>query len=352
MFLSRLSSSSSSFLPHCNNILCRAGFESSTSCLPRFIPSPRPWWSVQGFPPWHPRLLHSHLSAQQVSATRSLHPGTFNGSCRSFYTTAGLMMERPDRDRGPPYKRRKSAEGRRSVVEKEGHRAAVAGATGCQEKDGRREYQHQDPSAGRHPLQNQHFTDGSRDRGKNGAGKNVSRENLRDKDVDRTKNWNKNRPWKDSTSQDETPKKKSEHQQGGCKDPQTGASRTQTPKSRPEQDAGYRQKPKPNPWFKDRGPGKEGEHHRNTKGPEEKLRDKSGDGGQGRGLLPQPRNTTPPSNPWQVAGASKQPPPPGTSPPDHQHDEATSVKREFVLQGFCLITLHMIIHFPKQRTCF
>lgn len=293
MFLSWLSSS---FLPHCKAILSR---------LPRFIPAPHPWWSEQGFHPWHPRL------PQRVFGTRTLHSGTFSGSFRSVYTTAGLMMERPDRDRGPPYKRRKSAE-ERSVEEREGRRAAVTGGT---THDGRRE--HQDPRE-RHRRPHQHCTDERRDGGRIEAGRNV----------DRTNYWNKNRPWKDGTSQDQTPNKKRDHWQEGRKDPQTAASRTQTLKSRPEQE------PKPNPWFKDRDPGKEQQHHRNKKGPEETLRDKSGDVGQGRGLLPQPSNATRPSNPWQVAGASRQPHPPGSSPSDGQWDEATSVKREFVLQGF------------------
>ncbi|XP_026197805.1 protein angel homolog 2 isoform X2 [Anabas testudineus] len=333
MFLSQLSSSSSSFLPRSHLILCRAGFKSSTtpSYLPHFIPAPRPWSSVRGFPPWHPRLHHSYPPAQQVFTIRTSHhqninPGILSDRCRSFYTTASLMTELPHRDRGPPYKRRKSTEEKRNAGEREGHRAAVAGATESKVKDGRREHQHQDPSTSRHPQPNQHFRDGSRHRGTNGAEKEVSRETIRDKDVERTKYWNKNRSRKDSTSHDETQhRRRTEHQQGGCKDSQTGGFRTQTHKSRPEQDAGYMQKPKPNPWFKDRSGEKQVEHHRNTR-PEEKLRDKSGDRGQGRGFLTQPSNTIHPSNPWRVAEANKQPPPPGTSPPDRQQDEATPVK--------------------------
>lgn len=272
------------------------------------------------------------------------------------------MMEHPDRERGPPHKRRKSAEEKRSVEEREGHRAAAAaGATGGKEKYGRRDHQHQDPSAGRHSRPNQHFIDGSQDRKKNGAGKDVNRENIRDKDVERTKNWNKNRMRKDSTSRDETLNRgRSEHQQGGYKDSQTGGSRTQTPKSKPEQDPGYVQKPKPNSWFKERCTEKQREHHRNTKGPEEMLSGISSDGGKWTEILSQTCNTTHPSNPWHVGEANRQPSPPGTSSPDRLQDKATPVKRKFTLSSFvsfnfCAIlniVMYAAKHFPKQSTCF
>lgn len=306
MFLRQLSSFGSSFLPRSLPPLCRAGFRSSSassSYLPWFSPAPHPWSSLWGFPPWPPRLPASHPAAHQVFSGRPLHPriinpGNFGGSWHPFSTSAGLMMERPDRDREPPHKRRKSAEERRSAEERE----------------------HRGGAAGHHP--NHHFRDGSRDKGKNGAGKGVRGENSRDKDVERTKS--KDRQRKDS-ARDGTPNRgKSEHQQGGHKDSQPASSRTQTPKTKPVQDKVHMHRP--NPWFKDRAAEEQGQG-----------RDRGQGGGQWTGLhsqpcsTPHPPNPSKPPNPWQVAGATRQPPPPGTCPPVGQEEDVKPVKGEFTL---------------------
>uniref|UniRef100_A0A3Q3EVN5 Angel homolog 2 (Drosophila) n=1 Tax=Labrus bergylta TaxID=56723 RepID=A0A3Q3EVN5_9LABR len=115
MFLRQLSSS---FLPHSRPALCRAGF-SGASYLPHFLPAPHPWWSAQRFPPRPPGLPPSHPAAHQVYSGRTFHTlsiysSDFGGSRRSFHASAGLMMERHDRDRGPPQKRRKSVEEKRT----------------------------------------------------------------------------------------------------------------------------------------------------------------------------------------------------------------------------------------------
>lgn len=79
---------------------------------------------------------------------------------------------------------------------------------------------------------------------------------------------------------------------------------------------------KPNPWFKDRGAEVQGACDMKTKGPEGRFRDRSSDGGEWPGLPSQSCSTALPSNPWQVAGAKRQPPPPGTCPPVRQQDDA------------------------------
>ncbi|XP_076612244.1 protein angel homolog 2 isoform X5 [Chaetodon auriga] len=314
MFLRQLSSSGSSFLPRGRPPLCRAGFRSSSASsfyLPHFIPAPHPWWSLRGFPPWPPRLSRP----RQVFSGRTSHPRSINcgGSWRLFCTSASLMMERPIRDREPPHKRRKSAEEKRSDEEKEGHRVGTAGVTGGKDGGSKREHHHPESSAESRPQPNHCFKDGGRDR--MNSGKGVSRESSRDKE--RTKTTDKARQRKDSTGRDETPNRgRSAHQQGANKDPQPAGSRTQTPKSKPEQDKVPMQKP--NPWFKEKGA-----EERNTKGPGGPLRDRGSDGGQWTGLLSQPRL---PTNPWQVAGANRQPPPPGTCQPVRQQEDLKPLK--------------------------
>lgn len=72
---------------------------------------------------------------------------------------------------------------------------------------------------------------------------------------------------------------------------------------------------KPNPWFTKRGAEEQAGRGRNTTEPEGQLKDRSSDGGQRTGLPSQPWSSTHPPNPWQVAGADSEPPPPGTFPP-------------------------------------
>ncbi|XP_008291596.1 protein angel homolog 2 [Stegastes partitus] len=317
MFLRRLSSFSSSLPPCSHPALSWAGFRSSSASsstyLPHFTPTRHPWSSVQGFPPWPPQLPHSHPSAHQVFTGRTLHPlntyrGPSAGSWRSFYTSAGRMMERPDRDREPPYKRRKSVEEKRGAEEKEGHRGGAPGASGGRSKEGgfRKEHHHQGSNINSSLRSNHHFQDGGRDRGKNGAVKGVSRENSRDKDVERTKVVNKDRQRKDSSSKDGSPHRgRKEHQQGGQQDSQTAGARTQDTVS----------VHKPNPWFKNRGTEELSGLQRYPKGPAEQSRKLGSDGGQWPELVSHPHSTTPQQNPWQVDGAKRQPPPHAVSQP-------------------------------------
>ncbi|XP_036943188.1 protein angel homolog 2 isoform X3 [Acanthopagrus latus] len=342
MFLRQLSSSGSSFLPCSRPALCRAGFRSSGAPSYRpHIPAPHPWWSVRGFPPRPPRLPCSPPPAQQVFSGRTLHPRSIStGSWRSFHTSAGLLMDRTDRDKEPPHKRRKSEEEKRSISEREGHGGGAAGSTGGSKK----EHRHPDSSKDSHPRPNHRFKDGSADRGSSEAGKGLHKENSREKDVERTKTWNKDRQRKDSCDRDETPNRGwSTHHQGGNKDPQTARSRGHTPKSKPEQDEVPPHKP--NPWFKERAAEQQRGSERNTKGPEGQLKDRSSDGGQWPGLPSRPSSTTRPSNPnpWQVAGTNSQPPPPGTCPPGRQQDDvkqSKSLQRHWESLPVCGTDIH------------
>ncbi|XP_026174015.1 protein angel homolog 2 isoform X2 [Mastacembelus armatus] len=322
MFLSRLSSCSCSFLPCPRPAVCSARFRSSTASpnCPHVIPTTPPWWSVQGFPPWRPRLLCSHSSfTGRTLHPQNTNPGFFGSSWRSFCTSADLMMERPDRDREPPHKRRKSTEEKSSVEEKEGHRGGAARATGGKAKDGsyRREHQNLHPSSNTLPEPNHHFRDGSR------AGKVISRESSRGKDGERTKTESQSRQRNDSTGQDETPNRgRSKHQQRV----QTAGPWTQTSKSRSEQDIDSMHKPRPNPWFKDKGAEEQWDHGRPTTGPEDQQRHRGCGEVQWMGLHSKPCSTTHPHNPWQAADSTRQPPPPGTSPAVPQRHKTPPVK--------------------------
>ncbi|KAM9840015.1 protein angel homolog 2 isoform 2-T2 [Aulostomus maculatus] len=89
-----------------------------SSFLPRghpthFTPALSPWWQVQGFPPWPPRLLHP--GARHYFPGRTLNPavnnpGGLSSNRRSLHSSTSLMMDHCDRDQGPPHKRRRSIE--------------------------------------------------------------------------------------------------------------------------------------------------------------------------------------------------------------------------------------------------
>ncbi|XP_059212328.1 protein angel homolog 2 isoform X2 [Centropristis striata] len=292
MFLRQLSSSGSSFLPRSRPPFCRAGFRgrrdlSSSSYLPHFSSAPPPWWRWRGFPPpppppgpprFHP-AAHRGFSGTTFLPRSFHHPGNFGGGWQPFSTSARLMMERPDRDREPPYKRRKSSEERRSATE---HKGGAAGGS-------KRGHHQMEFSSDSRPRPNHHHKDGRE--------KNVSRENSSDKDAGRTKSWTKDRQRRD----DETRHRAETHQQGGRKDSQSANFKTQTSRSKPEQDKVHMNRP--NAWFKDRAA-----EQRDLKpaaaAAEGQFRDRSTDGG-----------TSAPPNPWQVAGANGEPPPPGTGLP-------------------------------------
>lgn len=293
MFLRRLSSLSSSFPPCSLPALSQARFKSNTdssasSFLPQFIPTPHPWWSVPGFPPWPSRLPHSHPSALESFTHRALHPLNINlgdfGACRSFHTSADHLMEFPDRDRGPPYKRRKSGEERKEQnKEKEGPRG---GATEGKEGGSKREHHHLDSRKDGSLRSSHHFNDGTKDRVKNNVGKDVRGETSRDKNVERTKSETKDRQRRESADRDHHHyhRHHHHHQQEGHKESQPVMH-------------------KPNQWFKGRGSQELDGPHRDTKGTSEQQRDGCSDGGQ-------PRSTTCPSNLGQVPGGNTQPSPP------------------------------------------
>ncbi|XP_047430047.1 protein angel homolog 2 isoform X2 [Mugil cephalus] len=274
MFLHRLSSVTSSFRPCSRPAVSWAGFRSSSassfsssssssshpSHLPRFTPAPRPWWSVRGFPPWPPRSPRSP----------SIRPGDAGAS---LHTSAGCRMDRPDRGREPPHKRRKSLEEKRRS---EGDEAKEGGF--------RREQQG-------NVWTNQRHRDGHRDRGRNGA------EN-RDKDVERTKTGVKDRQRKDSSSREDGFRSQSRSEQ---EEARGGGSRTRIKEQETLQ--------KPNPWFK----GRSSEEHGGTRGGAAgRPRDSREDGGRRTSFPLPPHGAVRPPNPWQ--GANREPPPPGVPP--------------------------------------
>lgn len=168
-----------------------------------------------------------------------------------------------------------------STEEKEGHRG---GASRPKDGGSKREHHHLDPRMDGSHQSDYCCKDGSRD------GKGVSR----DKYVGRTKTENKHRDGNMQPKGNREPRHK---------DSQPAAPVTQTSRSRHQQDAD----PKHKPWLKETGSGC-GE---NRRGPQEQSRNRSRDGG----LCSQPFSTVPPTNPWKVAGANRQPPPPRTGLP-------------------------------------
>ncbi|XP_058470229.1 protein angel homolog 2 isoform X2 [Solea solea] len=286
MFRHWLNSSGSSFLLRVCPSLIRAGFRSSSTSsasssfpfLPRFTPTPHPWRSRP--PPPHPYFSGRALHSSNISR------GNFGRSWRSLYTSPGLLMERHDRDREPPHKRRKNEEEKRG--------GKVKGGTSWTE------HRRSDPSVDISPRHNLHFRDGARGRGRSDG---VRWENSREKDVERTKSESKDRQRKDGSSHDG--QWRSKRQQDGHTDSQ---ATTQIPKSRPESDKGPTHKPRPNAWFKE----EQGQCDRKTTAPQEPQRNRSSGHSPRMKLHPQPCSVTHHPNLWQEAGANREPPPPGT----------------------------------------
>ncbi|CAB1433904.1 unnamed protein product [Pleuronectes platessa] len=328
MFLRRVSSS---FLPYYRPL--RSSSASFTS-RPQFIPTPHPW--LAGRAPWPPRPPLAHPTAPQVFPGRTFYPHNISGSgsWRSLHTSAGLLMERVDRDREPPHKRRKSEEEKRRYEGRGGPRGG-AGAAGGGFNDGnaKRERHPLDPSVESRPRPNHHSREGGRDNGKNGAGKCASRENSRAKDAGKTKTGNRDSTGRDGAANQQ----RSKHQQEGHKDSRAAASRTQTPQTKPKQGEVHTNKPKPNPWFKEGGAKQQGVDHRRTRPPEQQLQ--GGGGGPWTRVPSQPcSSNSRPHNPWQRTGDHKQPSPPGTSPPVRHQDAAapvTSLQRHWETSPAC-----------------
>lgn len=317
MFLRQLSSSSSSFLLRSHLALSRAGFRSSgaaSSYLPH-LPAPHPWWSSRGFPPWPPHLPHPRPAASHILLGRTLHPrsinpNNFSGSWRPFFTSAGRRMERADRE--PPHKRRKSAEERRSVEERErpkgGATGATQGAIGGSKKE-----------TDRHPQPNHFFKRGSKSSGSSQPGRGVSKENSSDKSTElgTCRTGDKQQQWRHNAREDQSAKQGISAHHDGPKSSQ--ASRTQLSQSGPEQVSLHRH----NAWFKEKGRGEAG-----AGGREAQKRDSSSEGGQRARIESLPPHNTLPPNPLQRGGAPGEPPPPGTSPPVRQQEDVQPVKRK------------------------
>ncbi|KAK1888740.1 Protein angel like 2 [Dissostichus eleginoides] len=164
------------FLPLRHPPLLRSIYTSSSSSsfhFPPFLPAPPPWWSAQ-FPP-HPPPPSRHFSSCRTFPPQSFtNTSNFRGSC-SFSTSAGLLMERSDRE--PPHKRKKSGE----KEERE--------QKGASNRDRGSKYH---PDSYRDPRSNHRDGDGGR-----------SWENSRDnRDGERTKSWSKDR--QSDNSRDET----------------------------------------------------------------------------------------------------------------------------------------------------
>lgn len=314
MFLRRLMSFSSSFHPRGRPALCwgnsRSGVAYSSSNLQQFIPGSHPWWSVQEFPPWPPRLLHPHPPVRLFFAGRTFQPLNFSrGSWRSLHISAGRMMEFPDREY--PNKRLKNRE------EKGGQ---VGGAP--RETKGRAEEGGSKRDYSLRP--NHHFRVGNHDKTK-------SRDSSMEKHAERTKSEKKG-------SRDGTPNQHS-HPPG---------STTQPPKSKPVPDQVPEHKPnpwfkrkaeeelsqKPNPWFKGRAEGELGGPRWKETGPAEQLKD-GGDDAAKWTLQYNPSTTSQTSNVWQADQVHRPPPSAGTHLP---------VKRTQTL----FYLFHFSCNFPKR----
>ncbi|KAL3052128.1 hypothetical protein OYC64_004811 [Pagothenia borchgrevinki] len=203
------------FLPLRHPPLFRSIYTSSSSHFPPFLPAPPPWWSAQfpPHPPPHPPPPSRHFSSCRTFPPRSFtNTSNFRGSC-SFSTSAGLLMERSDRE--PPHKRKKSAE----KEERE--------QKGASNRDRGSKYH---PDSYRDPRSNHRDGDGGR-----------SWENSREnRDVERTNSWSKDR--QSDNSRDETANER--------RSPSSSRSHSNL-KSKPEQD--HVSRPRANAWFKERG---------------------------------------------------------------------------------------------------
>lgn len=312
MLLRQLSSSSSSFFPRSRPALSRAGFRSSSaasSYLPH-LPTPHPWWSSRGFPPRPPHLPHPRPAASHVLPW-SINPYNFSGSWSPFFTSAGRRMERADRE--PPHKRRKSAEEKRSVEERErpkgGATGTTQGAIGGSKKE-----------TDRHPQPNHRFKCGSESSGSSQPGRGVRKENSSDKSTERTRTGDKQQQRRHNAKEDQSAKQGIRgHHGGGHQGSQP--SRTQLSQSGPEQVEVSLHRH--NAWFKEKGRGEAG-----AGGREGQKQDSSSDGGQWTRILSLPCHDTLPPNPLQRGGAPGEPPPPGTSPPLRQEEDVQPVKRK------------------------
>lgn len=160
MFLRQLSSLGPSLFPQSRSALGSVGFRSNTtSSTAHYVhhlpPAPPfyPWCTARGPHRPHPPLR----------PPRFIYSGrVFGANHRAFCSTNGLRMERPDRLREPPQKRKKSEEERQKGTSSKTENREER--TSCHYKE-------------------RHWDLGD----KNPPGKHFSRENSSEKDEERTK---------------------------------------------------------------------------------------------------------------------------------------------------------------------
>ncbi|XP_016889030.1 protein angel homolog 2 isoform X4 [Cynoglossus semilaevis] len=176
MFVQHLSSLGfAHFLPILPSSLFRTRFRSNTSlsissssCFPKFISTPHLYpQSMRGvtLQTLRPPLTRPRPApVRQVFSVGPLNPhslGSSGSSWRSFSSSTRFLMERYDRDREPPHKRKRSSEDRRA-------RGGEEGREGGKVKDGisAKEPRHPGPTA--HSRQHHHHScrDGGGGRGR------------------------------------------------------------------------------------------------------------------------------------------------------------------------------------------
>uniref|UniRef100_A0A3B5PWM5 Angel homolog 2 (Drosophila) n=1 Tax=Xiphophorus maculatus TaxID=8083 RepID=A0A3B5PWM5_XIPMA len=109
MFLHRVTSFTSCIRPRGHPALPWA-----SSHYQPFAPHPPPWWSAPRFPPWPPHFPPPYPPPCPLFSGNRFHFAN-TGGLQSFHTSVDVMMERSSR--GPPTKRLKSGEDRKSVWE-------------------------------------------------------------------------------------------------------------------------------------------------------------------------------------------------------------------------------------------
>lgn len=281
MFFLRLMSFSSSFRPRGRPAPCRANSRSgvafSSSNLQQFIPASHPWWSVQGFPPWPPQLLHHHPPVRLFSAGRTFQPfNVSRGGWCSLHASAGRMMECPDREYFN--KRLKNSE------EKGGHAGGGRRETRGKAEEGESKRPHHHVRVGNHEQ--------TKSRGERLASRDTSRE--------------KHVEWSQSEKKGSRDGTQSQHLH-------PAGSRTQTPKSKPVPD----QVPlRPNPWFKRKAEEELG----GDTGPAEQLQD-GGGAAKWTGHQSNPSSTSPTSTVWRSDQVHRPSPLPGILLPVKRTEE-------------------------------
>ncbi|XP_032440933.1 protein angel homolog 2 isoform X1 [Xiphophorus hellerii] len=138
MFLHRVTSFSSCIRPRGHPALPWA-----SSHYQPFAPHPHPWWSAPRFPPWPPHFPPPYPPPCPLFSGNRFHFAN-TGGLQSFHTSVDVMMERSSR--GPPTKRLKSGEDRKSVGENVSSRDGGMRETRskARERESKQEHHHWD----------------------------------------------------------------------------------------------------------------------------------------------------------------------------------------------------------------